>query len=235
MKVLIIIPVYNESENILKVIDELKKENSSYDILLVNDASTDDTLKKVMNEDVKVISNTFNMGYARSIQLGIKYAYRYSYDYAVLFDGDTQHIASYIPKLIDKAKKTNADLVIGSRYLNAGYKQYFFRLIGTKLFSIIIRLFCHKKITDPLSGMQCLNKNTIKYYACMENYPEYIDANVIIELLLNGYKIEEEPVKMRQRVVGKSMHSGILKPIKYMINMIYIIFVVLILNSGRRK
>ena len=235
MKTLVVIPVYNESKNILKVIDELKKEKYPYDILIANDASTDNTLELLKNTGVKVISNTFNMGYAHSIQLGIRYAYKYSYDYVVLFDGDTQHIASYIPKLIEKNIETKSDLVIGSRYLDGSYKQYFFRLVGTKLFSILIRLFCHKKITDPLSGMQCLNKRVIKYYACMENYPNIVDANLIIDLLLKGYKIEEVPVKMRNRSEGKSMHSGIFKPIKYMISIIYAIIVILIINIGRSR
>lgn len=235
MKVLVIIPVYNESKNILKVIDEIKKEKYSYDILAVNDASTDNTLELLQKEKINVISNVFNMGYAHSIQLGIKYAYKYSYDYAVLFDGDTQHIASYIPKLIERSVETNSDLVIGSRYLDGEYKQNFFRLIGTKLFSIIIKVFCHKKITDPLSGMQCLNKRVIKYYSCMENYPNIVDANLIIELLLKGYKISEVPVKMRHRESGVSMHSGILKPIKYMISIIYSIIVILLLNIRRSK
>ena len=230
MKVLIIIPVYNESKNIIKVIEELKKENSNYDILIVNDASTDNTLEVLKGQDVKIINNTFNMGYSHSVLLGIKYAYKKDYDYGVLFDGDNQHIAAYIPDLLNEATKSKSDLVIGSRYLNKGYKQYFLRLVGTKLFSIIIKLVCHQKITDPLSGMQCLNKNIIKYYATMENFPNYIDANLLIELLLKGYKIKEVPVKMRQREYGISMHSGIIKPIRYMLSMLYIIFVTIILN-----
>ena len=233
MKVLIIIPVYNESENILKVIEELKKENSSYDILIVNDGSTDNTLNVLEGQDVKIVNNTFNMGYSHSIQLGIKYAYKYMYDYGILFDGDNQHIASYIPDLLNEAADNKSDLVIGSRYLNKGYKQYFFRLLGTKIFSVIIKICCHKKISDPLSGMQCLNRKTMKYYATMENFPNYVDANLLIDLLLKKYKISEVPVKMRQRENGISMHSGIIKPIRYMLSMLYIIVITILLNIRR--
>ena len=181
-------------------------------------------------QDVSIINNTFNMGYAHSIQLGIKYAYKKNYDYGVLFDGDNQHIASYVKDLLNEAIKTKADIVIGSRYLNKGYKQYFFRLLGTKLFSILIKLFCHQKIADPLSGMQCLNKKAMNYYSTMENFPNYVDANLIIDLLLKNYKIKEVPVKMRQRESGISMHSGILKPIRYMFSMLYIIVITILLN-----
>ena len=235
MKILVVVPAYNESENILKVIDELQKEKMSYDILVIDDASKDDTLEKIKKTNVKYVSNPFNMGVSRTTQLGIKYAYEEQYDYVVIFDGDTQHIAAYIPKLVDKIVKSKCDMVIGSRYLNPEYKQSFFRLIGTKIFRFLIRISCHKKITDPLSGMRCLNRKSMKYFISMDNYPDFIDANQIIEMLLRDYKIEEVPVKMRYRVRGVSQHSGFLKPIRYMVSMVYTVFVTIILNSGRRK
>ena len=233
MKVLVIIPAYNEEENILKVINDLQKYASFCDILVINDASTDNTLKILKKKKVNVITNIFNMGYSRSIQTGIKYAYYNDYDYVVEFDGDNQHIASYIKPLIDKAKKTNADIVIGSRYIKKGYNQSFLRYIATKFFSILIRIFCRKKITDPLSGMQCLNRKVMKEYSTMTYFPEYVDANLIIEMLFKGYKIVEVPVKMRQRTKGISMHSGIIKPMRYMVRMIYFITLILIIRRKR--
>ena len=83
----------------------------------------------------------------------------------------------------------------------------------------MIKLFCKKEITDPLSGFQCLNKKVIERYSKMGNYPEFPDANLVIEMLLNGYKIEEVSTRMRLRESGENMHGGIIKPIKYMINM----------------
>ncbi len=233
MKVLVIIPAYNEEENILKVINELRKDASFCDILVINDASKDNTLNILKKAKVNVINNIFNMGYARSIQVGIKYAYENDYDYVVSFDGDFQHIAAYVKPLVDKAVKTNADIVIGSRYLKKGYKQFFLRYVATKFFSFLIRIFCKKKITDPLSGMQCLNKRVMKEYSLMDFFPEYVDANLIIEMLFKGYKIEEVPVKMRQRSAGVSMHSGIIAPMKYMIRMIYFIILILIIRKKR--
>ena len=85
-----------------------------------------------------------------------------------------------------------------------------------------------------MSGFQCLNKNVIKKYSRIGGYPEYPDANLVIEMLLSDYKIVEVPVKMRLREQGESMHGGIFKPIKYMINMFYTIFFILIQNIGRR-
>lgn len=236
-KVLFVIPAYNEEENIEKVIKEIKKDFSSSDILVVNDCSKDNTLNIVKSCGVKCINNIFNMGYAMAVQTGLKYASENDYDYVIQFDADGQHIASEAKKLYDYMVKNNNDIVIGSRYLeNTGYTCPFFRRLGTKIFEIMIRLFCKKKIADPLSGFQCLNKKVITYYAKPGNYPEYPDANLITEMLLCGYDIAEVPVKMRNRENGVSMHSGIIKPIKYMITMFYsIIFLIITINRTDRR
>ena len=235
-KVLLIIPAYNEEKNIKKVLSEVKSEITYADIIVVNDGSNDNTFTIVNKEGVKCIDMPFNSGYSNAVQAGIKYAYENNYDYVIQFDADGQHIAKEAEKLYKHIKKTNCDIVIGSRYLkDLKYKCPFFRKIGTKIFQIMIRIFCHKKITDPLSGFQCLNKKVIKEYSKISGYPEYPDANLIIEMLIKGYKIEEIPSKMRIRKYGKSMHSGIIKPIKYMIQMIYTIVFIVIKNIGKRS
>ena len=118
---------------------------------------------------------------------------------------------------------------------DVGYPCPLFRRIGTKIFERIIYLVCDKKIYDPLSGFQCLNRRVIERYAKMGNYPEFPDANLIIEMLLSGYKIEEFSTKMRLREAGESMHGGIIKPIKYMINMFYTIIFILITVPRKRS
>ncbi len=102
------------------------------------------------------------------------------------------------------------------------------------MFQLIIKWFCKENITDPTSGFQLLDKNVIKYYSKIGNYPEFPDANLIIEMLLKDYKISEVAVKMKENDEGKSMHSGIIKPIKYMINVIYTIMFIIIINGKRR-
>ena len=133
-------------------------------------------------------------------------------------------------------KETDANIVIGSRFLEkTDYKHPFFRKVGTKIFSTIIKLFCKKKITDPTSGFQLLDRSVIERYAKMGKYPEFQDANLIIKMLLDGYKIEEVPVKMKENDNGVSMHGGIIKPIKYMINVTYTIVFILIRGFRRDK
>jgi len=235
-KILLIIPAYNEEKNIKRVLKEIKKEITYADIVVINDGSEDNTSKLVEKENVRCVNMPFNSGYSNAVQTGIKYAFENNYDYVIQFDADGQHIAKEAKKLYEHMKKSNCDIVIGSRYIkDLKYHCPFFRRIGTKIFQIMVRLFCGKKITDPLSGFQCLNKEVIKEYSKISGYPEYPDANLIIEMLIKGYKIEEIPVKMRIRKYGNSMHSGIIKPIKYMIQMIYTIVFIMIKNIGKRS
>ena len=235
-KILFVVPAYNEEENIDLVLKEIKRDVKNASVIVIDDCSTDNTRLIVEENKVKCITNIFNMGYAMAVQVGIKYAYQNNFDYVVLFDGDGQHIASEVKKILDYADRYDCDIVIGSRYLKElGYPCAFFRRVGTKIFEILIKLFCKQKITDPLSGFQCLNKRVIERYSKMGNYPEIPDANLIIEMILDGYKVEEIPVKMRARAFGKSMYSGFVEPIKYMINVIYMIVFVLIRSINCKK
>lgn len=235
-KVLFVIPAYNEEGNIKKVLNEIKKEVKYADIVVVNDCSLDHTKKIVEECNVRCIDGIFNMKYAWAVQTGLKYAYQNNYDYVIQFDADGQHIAKEAIKLLEEMKNSDVDIVIGSRYLKKlGYPCPFFRRVGTKMFEWLIQIFCKEKIVDPLSGFQCLNKRVVEKYAKMGEYPEFPDANLIIEMLMQGYKIKEVPVKMRLREVGESMHGGIIKPIKYMINIFYSIFFILIRHICTKK
>ena len=235
-EVLFVIPAYNEGENIEKVLKEIKRDAEFADIIVVNDGSSDNTSSIVSKMKVNCIDMVYNVGYAMAVQTGIKYAYQNDYDYVITMDADGQHIAKEALKLLEEAKKGESDIIIGSRYLvDTGYPCPLFRRIGTKIFEGLIKLFCHKKIADPLSGFQCLNKKVIKLYAKKGEYPEYPDANLVIDMLYKGYKIKEVPVSMRLREAGESMHGGIIKPIKYMISMFYTIVLIVIKNIGGRK
>lgn len=233
-RVLVVIPAYNEVDSISRVLGEVERELPWAKILVVNDCSTDGTETKI-GKGVKIINNTFNMGYAMSMQTGIKYAERNGFDYVLQMDADGQHLASEAKKMLDTCKDKKADIVLGSRYYKGStYKAPFFRRFGTRLFEFLIRVFCRKKITDPLTGFQCINRKVIEHYAKPGNYPEYPDAGLIIEMLMKKYKIIEVPVKMKKREAGESMHSGIISPIVYMATQLYSCVVVFIKFVGRK-
>lgn len=236
-KILFVIPAYNEEKNIKNVILDIKKNVPDSDIVVINDCSTDKTKEIVESENVILLTTPFNMRYAKAVQTGLKFANQNDYDYVVQFDGDGQHLAVEAKKLIDEAMKNKTDIVIGSRFLEkTDYKHPFFRKVGTKVFSCLIKILCNKKITDPTSGLQCLNRRVVSLYSKMGVYPEFPDANLLIEMIFNGYNIKEVPVIMKENNTGQSMHSGIIKPIKYMIKVFYSIFIVTIRYVfGRKK
>ena len=234
-KTIFVVPAYNEEKNIEKVVKDINKNMPKADIVVINDYSNDQTQAIIESLKVPCLNVPFNLGYAMAVQTGIKYAYENNYDYVIQFDADGQHLASEASKLVKKMKETNANIIIGSRFIEkTDYKHPLFRKIGTKIFSILIKLFCNKKITDPTSGFQLLDRTVIERYAKIGKYPEFPDANLIIEMLLNGYEIEEVSVKMKLNDTGQSMHGGIIKPIKYMINVLYTICYIIIQYSNKK-
>ncbi len=238
-RIIMLIPVYNEELNIGKVIDEVRATLPKIDIFVINDCSQDNT-EKVLQQysDIKYSNLPFNMGYAGALQTGFKYAVANNYDYVIQFDGDGQHIASESKKLLKLAIEDNIDIVIGSRFIKqTEYKHSFFRSLGTRFFVGLIKRISGYVITDPTSGFQVLNKHTFSIYARINGYPEFPDANLLIKMLLSNFTVKEVNVEMREREFGESMHSGVIKPIKYMVNMTYSIFLILIdkVLSRRRK
>ena len=232
---LVIVPAYNEEMNITNVINELREDIKEADILVINDCSTDNTPKILEEMKVNYITTPFNLRYAGGVQTGFKYALAKGYKYVAQFDGDGQHVASELNKMFQKMKEDDVDIMIGSRFKEqTEYKHPFFRRVGTALFQKIIKIACSKEITDPTSGLQILSKRVYTRYAKINNYPEYPDANLIIEMLMQGYKIEEVPVKMKERIYVEIMHSGIWSPISYIITMFYSIFLIII-KYGIRK
>ena len=237
--VLIIIPAFNEAASIGAVLDEIATDMPEADVLVVDDCSTDGTLdvvRKYRKNGVRYISHVFNMGYAIAIQTGYKYAYRHGYEYVLQMDADGQHIAKEARKLYEAQRAGDADIIIGSRYMvDMGYPAPLARRIGTKMFEWAIKVSCGKRICDPLSGFQCLNRKVISRYSKLGGVPEFPDANLILEMIRNGFTVKEVPVRMRLREAGESMHGGILKPIKYMFGMMYEIFFIALSSSKQSE
>tara|TARA_B100001250_G_scaffold188793_1_gene162216 strand:- start:2958 stop:3689 length:732 start_codon:yes stop_codon:yes gene_type:complete len=229
MKILIIVPVYNEQDNISNVIDDLNKDLPQVDILIINDGSVDKSLDIIINKNVEYISLPFNLGYSIALQTGYKYALENKYDYIIQFDGDGQHIAKEANKMLTIAKEQKGDIVIGSRFMEQNiFTHPFLRKIGRKILSFLIKLICNRNISDPTSGFQVINKKTLKYLCQIQYFPQFSDANLIIDIILKNYNVIETPVIMRQRQFGRSMYDGILAPAKYIIMIFYSIVVVIV-------
>ena len=218
MKVLIIIPAYNEEANILQVCKKIKEYDEKLDYVVINDASIDNTLKICKENHLNHIDLIHNLGIGGAVQTGYKYAYQNNYDIAIQFDGDGQHDENYIENLCKPIIEGKCNLCIGSRYLDdttSGFKSTFMRRLGKDILSYILRITCHKKITDPTSGFRAVDKQIIQLFA--NDYPtDYPEPESIVTILKQGYKVEEIPVNMKERMGGKSS-IRIWKSVHYMI------------------
>ena len=214
MRVLVIVPAYNEEGNIGALLEELNQYN--VDVLVINDCSTDGTVSVCEKHSVNYIDLLINLGIGGAVQTGYQYAAIYDYDIAIQIDGDGQHNPEFISDLILPIVSKKADLVIGSRYIiKEGFQSSLMRRVGIKHFSKIIKLLTKETITDPTSGFRACNKAVIKFFA--KNYPsDYPEPETIVTLLRNKLKVVEVPVIMNVRESGVSSINKI-KAIYYMI------------------
>lgn len=226
MKILLIIPAYNEQENILKTCKSIEESGQNIDYIVINDGSTDNTEKILQENNINHIKLVKNLGIGGAVQTGYKYAYENNYDIAIQFDGDGQHDVNYVPKICEPLINGQADMCIGTRYLDKSASKFqstFMRRLGANIISICIKIFARKKITDPTSGFRAVNKKVIEEFA--KNYPiEYPEPESTVSLLVNGYKVEEVPVSMNERTGGVSS-IRLWKTVDYMIKVVLAIII----------
>lgn len=221
MKVLIMIPAYNEALNIEKTVKDVE-ENTEYDYVIINDCSKDNTKEICEKNNYNTLSLPVNYGLTSGIQLGMKYAYKNGYDIAIQFDGDGQHQAKYIKKLVEEIENNNCDVAIGSRFVT-NHKPHTMRMIGSNLISGAIRLTTLKKIKDPTSGMRAFNKRAIEMF--VTNASLTPEPDTLVYMIKKKLKIKEVQVEMKEREFGESYLNPI-KSIQYMTNMFFsIIFI----------
>lgn len=230
MKILIIIPAYNESKNLERLLKSFKSLHIDIDILVINDCSTDDTSEIAKRNGVNVIDLPCNLGIGGAVQTGYLYARKHQYDIAIQVDGDGQHNPEYIEALINPIISKNANLVIGSRYiLKEGFQSTILRRIGINYFKVLIQILCGKIITDPTSGFRACDSKIIALFA--SNYPkDYPEPESIVFLLRNNLDILEVPVIMKERVSGQSSIRSF-KTIYYMIK----VSLAIVIDVLRRK
>lgn len=204
MKKLVIIPAYNESENIVNTVKEIKEKASDFDYVVINDCSSDKTLEILESNHLNYINLPVNLGIGGAVQTGYKYALEHEYDMAVQVDGDGQHDPAYLHSLEETLIKENADMVIGSRFIkNEGFQSTFARRMGIVYFTKMIKSLTGTTITDPTSGFRLVNKDVIALFA--NDYPrDYPEPESIVALLKRKKKVIEVPVQMKERQGGVS-------------------------------
>ena len=227
MKLLMVIPAYNEEDNIVGVVNTIKEKYPEYDYIVVNDGSTDHTSRRCHRNGFEIIDLPVNLGLAGAFQTGLKYAYYKNYDCVLQFVADGQHKPEYIKAMIEKMKQ-GYDIVIGSRFVTKK-KEKSMRMLGSRLLTSAIRLTTGKRISDPTSGMRMFNKAMIKEFAVNMNYgPE---PDTISYLLKQGASIAEVQVEMDERTAGKS-YLNFSRSAMYMFRMLISI---LLIQSFRKR
>ncbi len=215
MKVLIVIPAYNEAENIENVVNNLIKNYPQYDYIVVNDGSRDETGTICKRNGYHLLQLPINLGLAGGIQTGFQIAFAHGYDYVLQFDGDGQHQPQYIEQMLHQMEMQKADIVIGSRFINQK-KPKNLRMMGSNLIQKMIYFTTGKNILDPTSGMRLFNRTMIKRFAYTMNYgPE---PDTISYLIRCGAKVVELQVTMKEREAGES-YLNLKRSIQYMIHM----------------
>lgn len=209
-KLLAIVPAYNEEENIAGVIGTLANYFELFDIVVINDGSTDNTAAIAeQTKKATVINLPCNLGIGGAVQTGFKFAQRKNYDIAFQFDGDGQHSAGDIKTIIDPILMGKADIVIGSRFIknDDGFKSTFMRRVGIIFFKYLNVLLIRQRITDNTSGFRAFNKKSIIFFS--SNYPtDYPEPEAVILAGKNNLRMKEVPVKMKERIGGESSISG---------------------------
>ena len=188
MKKLIIIPAYNESENIEKTVIEIQKKAIDFDYVIINDCSTDNTREICEKNGFNVVNLPINLGIGGAVQTGYKYAFNNNYDIAVQVDGDGQHDPAFLNKMAEYLEEKNLDMVIGSRFIEReGFQSSSARRIGIKYFTVLIKVLTGTRITDPTSGLRMVNRDIIKVFS--KNYPKDYPEPESVVAILNQKKI----------------------------------------------
>jgi len=226
--VLIVIPAYNEAQNIVKVIKDITN-HTEYDYLIVDDSSKDTTREICYANQYNVISLPINYGLTSAMQLGMKYANRKGYEIVIQFDGDGQHQAKYLIPLVKEIAGEKYDVVIGSRYATVKRPKTL-RMLGSKLLSMGIKITTKTTINDPTSGMRAYNREIIEEF-CNDSSmtPE---PDTLVYLLKKGKRVTEIQVEMNERKYGESYLTPF-KSLEYMIHMCLMIVFIRAFTRGK--
>ena len=216
MKLLIIVPAYNEQANIAGTIQDIRRNMPDADYIVINDCSSDDTKKILRTDGAAYLDLPVNLGIGGGVQTGYRYALEHGYDIAVQFDGDGQHDAAYIKDLTIPIENGQADVVIGSRFIkNEGFQSSVLRRLGINFLSGLIYILCGVRVKDVTSGMRAVNRKMIEEFA--QNYAQdYPEPEAILASGLMKARILEVPVQMRERQGGTSSINA-LRSVYYMI------------------
>jgi len=220
-----IVPALNEERALPGVIDELRAFDPGLDIVVVDDGSVDGTAAVARAKGARVLSLPFNVGIGGAVQTGFRFAFENDYDLAVRVDGDGQHDASQLGRLVAPVLAGDVDIAVGSRFASdaEGYRSSRARRVGIRLLARIVSGIVGQRVTDTTSGFQAVNKHGIALFA--RDYPhEYPEVEATVMVFRHRLRLCEVPVTMRERDGGRSSITS-LRSVYYMVKVLLAIFV----------
>ncbi len=233
MKVIVIIPAYNEQDCIESVVKELQTTVPEYDYIVINDCSTDNTASILKQKKINHISLPVNLGIGGAVQTGYKYAVEGDYDIAVQYDGDGQHDPKYLKEIVTPVANGEADMCIGSRFIEKkGFQTSFMRRFGINFLKNLIFICSGTRVTDVTSGFRATNKRMTEFF-CKHYAQDYPEPEAIISAAVNGFKVQDRAVVMRERTAGVSSISP-MKSVYFMMK-VSIAVVMYRFSSVRKK
>ncbi len=224
MRRLAIVPAFNEEENVGRLIAELRAFDPGFEIVVVDDGSTDRTAGIAADAGAHVIRLPFNLGIGGAVQTGYRYAFEQGFDVAVQVDGDGQHDPEELPAILAPVLAGEADLVVGSRFAGEGaYRSTAARRIGIRIFARVVSLVVGQRVTDTTSGFRAVNRKGIALFAA--DYPhDYPEVEATVMCVKHKLRLREVPVSMRERSGGRSSITGF-RSVYYMAKVLLAIFV----------
>lgn len=232
MRTLVLIPCYNEEENIVRVIERLRCVRPDVDYLVLNDCSTDGSRDVLRKGGYNYLDLPINLGIGGGVQCGYRYAREHDYDVTIQMDGDGQHDPAYLEQVIAPIEEGRLDMCIGSRFITKeGFQTSFMRRLGINFLSLLIRILTGVKIFDVTSGFRACGKEMTSFFAdhYAQDYPE---PEAIVMALMHGFQVGEAPVVMEERQGGVSSINP-LRSIYYMVKVS--VALVIVRLSGRLK
>jgi glycosyltransferase involved in cell wall biosynthesis len=223
-----IVPAHNEAGAIGGVVDEIRAVDPRFDVVVVDDGSTDETAAIAAARGAAVLRLPFNLGIGGAVQTGFRYALEQGYELAVRLDGDGQHDPNELAALLGPIERGEADIVTGSRFAGGegAYRPPLARRVGIVFFAKLVSLLTRQRVTDTTSGFQALNREGIALFA--SDYPsDYPEVEATVLVFKHRLRLAEVPVQMRERAAGESS-IGLLSSIYYMLKVTLALFLAMV-------
>jgi glycosyltransferase involved in cell wall biosynthesis len=227
MRKIAIVPAYNESATVARVVGEIHAQTPGFDAVVIDDGSTDDTAQAARAAGAAVVRHPFNLGIGGAMQSGYQYALEHGYDLAVQVDGDGQHDPREIARLLDHLyANPELDMVTGSRFLVRtadGYRSSRSRRLGIRVFARVLSAIMGQPVSDPTSGFRLTTRRGIELFA--RDYPhDYPEVEAVLMIHAHRLRSAEIPVSMRPRAGGVSSIDK-RQSVYYMLKVLLAVFI----------